>query len=270
MTRKTGLDCIGYNSLSLEDDCGFVILCGTVGAAGLKLYSVYNNGYPTTYGNLLNIGGSGFGEMLFGWADDTSNGHLYYRSKRDVASTAWSPWVTILDSSNYASTLDTRYVKKAGDTMTGTLTWSMNGVTSSISSDNASYFHYRTTAPSGHWFDKSVRVQGEIYAGSGYSQTVWHAGNDGSGSGLDADLLDGYHRSNLYDSVDTWLSSVGLSKTITVTGDKNTYYPVEITVSSSKRITVVGIASSTPPSTITSTIDPISSLIVIGSFSGSS
>jgi hypothetical protein len=28
--------------------------------------------------------------------------------------------------------------------------------------------------------------------------TVWHAGNDGSGSGLDADLLDGYHVSSLY------------------------------------------------------------------------
>ena len=29
------------------------------------------------------------------------------------------------------------------------------------------------------------------------SNTVWHAGNDGSGSGLDADTVDGYHLSNL-------------------------------------------------------------------------
>lgn len=28
--------------------------------------------------------------------------------------------------------------------------------------------------------------------------TIWHAGNDGSGTGLDADLLDGYHAADLY------------------------------------------------------------------------
>lgn len=44
----------------------------------------------------------------------------------------------------------------------------------------------------------SVSVLGEIYAGSEDLSTVnlvWHAGNDGSGSGLDADLLDGQHGS---------------------------------------------------------------------------
>jgi hypothetical protein len=42
-----------------------------------------------------------------------------------------------------------------------------------------------------------------IYAASSMSvggNTVWHAGNDGSGSGLDADLLDGYHASSLLPS----------------------------------------------------------------------
>lgn len=36
--------------------------------------------------------------------------------------------------------------------------------------------------------------------------TIWHSGNDGSGSGLDADLLDGYHRSdiiNYYSATET-------------------------------------------------------------------
>ena len=32
----------------------------------------------------------------------------------------------------------------------------------------------------------------ELYTGNGANK-VWHAGNDGSGSGLDADLLDGLH-----------------------------------------------------------------------------
>lgn len=81
----------------------------TVGQRGLRLYEVYNNGYPVDYGNVLNIGGQGYGELLFQWTVDSNPGHLYYRSKRDVASQAWSNWVTILDNNNYSSTLDGRY-----------------------------------------------------------------------------------------------------------------------------------------------------------------
>lgn len=51
--------------------------------------------------------------------------------------------------------------------------------------------------------------------------TAWHAGNDGAGSGLDADLLDGqqgeFYRRNSGD-----VNSVEF----TVAGDANTYYPV--------------------------------------------
>lgn len=52
-------------------------------------------------------------------------------------------------------------------------------------------------------WQKNVRILttlSEVYAGGGYrspkdAYKVWHAGNDGSGSGLDADLLDGQHGS---------------------------------------------------------------------------
>lgn len=75
--------------------------------AGLYLYGVYNNGYPVTYGNLLRVGGSGLGEMLFGWAGDASVGGLYYRSKRDIAATAWSNWCKLWTSANSnLSTID--------------------------------------------------------------------------------------------------------------------------------------------------------------------
>lgn len=75
--------------------------------AGLYLYGVYSNGYPVTYGNLLRVGGSGLGEMLFGWAGDASVGGLYYRSKRDVAATAWSSWCKLWTSANSnLSTID--------------------------------------------------------------------------------------------------------------------------------------------------------------------
>ena len=49
---------------------------------------------------------------------------------------------------------------------------------------------------------------------------VWDAGNDGSGSGLDADTVDGLH----------YVSHLGLGKrqTITVYGDTDKYYPILI------------------------------------------
>ena len=97
----------------------------TVGQRGLRLYEVYNNGYPVTFGNVLNIGGQGYGELLFQWTMDSNPGHLYYRSKRDVASQAWSNWVTILDNNNYSSTLDGRYVTLAtNQTVSGIKTFS--------------------------------------------------------------------------------------------------------------------------------------------------
>lgn len=97
----------------------------TVEQSGLRLYKVYNNGYPVNFGNVLNIGGQGYGELLFQWTEDSNPGHLYYRSKRDVASQAWSNWVTILDNNNYSSTLDGRYVTLAtNQTVSGIKTFS--------------------------------------------------------------------------------------------------------------------------------------------------
>lgn len=97
----------------------------TVGQRGLRLYKVYNNGYPVNFGNVLNIGGQGYGELLFQWTGDSNPGHLYYRSKRDAASQAWSNWVTILDNNNYSSTLDGRYVTLAtNQTVSGIKTFS--------------------------------------------------------------------------------------------------------------------------------------------------
>ena len=92
--------------------------------AGLYLYGVYNNGYPVTYGNLLRVGGSGLGEMLFGWAGDASVGGLYYRSKRDVAATAWSSWCKLWTSANFNPG---NYLLLSGGTMTGDITFESNG-----------------------------------------------------------------------------------------------------------------------------------------------
>ena len=51
-----------------------------------------------------------------------------------------------------------------------------------------------------------------------------------------ADKLDGYHRNNLYTSIPAWITATELSKGITVEGDNDKFYPVVISVSSSKEM----------------------------------
>lgn len=117
---------------------------------------------------------------------------------------------TILHTGNYAGELDNHYVNKAGDTMTGYLFFNANsgidlvsipGYKSAISINNmgADRIGINFTDGDGNlriaktdinrdWISGDVNI---LLGSNNYK--VWHAGNDGSGSGLDADLLDGKH-----------------------------------------------------------------------------
>lgn len=118
-------------------------------------------------------------------------------------------------------TSDARYVKKTGDTMSGRLnikTPASTGFTlrlakeasdtpendeifvrMDIDDNNKGAFGYHNThGTSMYNYGSSSRFHiandGELkYLTNGVDGKVWHAGNDGAGSGLDADLLDGYH-----------------------------------------------------------------------------
>lgn len=80
-------------------------ITGAIGTPGLSLQQAYNNGYPTTYGNVLSIGGHGDGQILAGWSG-SNNGieRLYYRNRRDMCDT-WSAWkaIAFTDDSNALS-----------------------------------------------------------------------------------------------------------------------------------------------------------------------
>lgn len=80
-------------------------ITGAIGTPGLSLQQAYNNGYPTTYGNVLSIGGHGDGQILAGWSGN-NNGieRLYYRNRRDMCDT-WSAWkaIAFTDDSNALS-----------------------------------------------------------------------------------------------------------------------------------------------------------------------
>ncbi len=121
----------------------------------------------------------------------TVNGNMWLRT--GAIGSAWGAWRKVLDTNNYASVLDSRYVNASGDTMTGLLTIATNGEILQLGATNGGWAHYITQSANGHWFNKTIGVQGEIYAGTNYNQRVFHQGFMGSGSGLDADLLDGHH-----------------------------------------------------------------------------
>lgn len=80
-------------------------ITGAIGTPGLSLQQAYNNGYPTTYGNVLSIGGTGDCQILAGWSSN-NNGieRLYYRNRRDMCDT-WSAWkaIAFTDDSNALS-----------------------------------------------------------------------------------------------------------------------------------------------------------------------
>lgn len=68
--------------------------------------------------------------------------------------------------------------------------------------NKGSFGYHNTHGTSMYNYGSSSRFHiandGELkYLTNGVDGKVWHAGNDGSGSGLDADLLDGYHINNI-------------------------------------------------------------------------
>ncbi|EIR2334502.1 phage tail-collar fiber domain-containing protein [Escherichia coli] len=73
-------------------------------ATGLELYEAYNNGYPTTYGNIIHLKGMtavGEGELLIGWSG-ISGAHApaFIRSRRDTTDANWSPWAQLYTSAH--------------------------------------------------------------------------------------------------------------------------------------------------------------------------
>jgi len=112
---------------------------------------------------------------------------------------------SLLHTGNYASTLDDRYVKKSGDTMSGTL--KVNDVSAVDGNLLLAYAPPSLTGvTSSQWAVGVVNLQGVIRSGNASlvhyrhgagNATIWDSLNDGSGSGLDADLLDGVHNGDV-------------------------------------------------------------------------
>lgn len=88
--------------------------------SGLSMGQVYNNGYPTSYGNVLTLKGLGDSQLLLGWSG-TNGAHapVYVRSKRDVGDANWSGWAQIYTTAHKPSASDIGALPLSGGTMTG-------------------------------------------------------------------------------------------------------------------------------------------------------
>ena len=157
----------------------------------------------------------------------TGTGNVITAATKNGTKIAFAKGITAMTR----DTSDARYVKKAGDTMTGALNITASEYNTEVSLDGLKLETSKTSANAKGLFfrnfDKTGYIggigmfstgNGSIYrsynAYVGWDNSpwdsannltvskdaftyknnkIWHAGNDGSGSGLDADLLDGYH-----------------------------------------------------------------------------
>lgn len=195
------------------------------GSSRFQLYSTHSSSDP-------NDGSNGI-QFRSGWDDDKKS------------------WRMLLDEVNYLHYTDNRYVNKAGDTMTGKLLFNADSgidlvsiprTKSAISFNNAGSNRIGINFTDG---DGNLRiaktdinqdwVSGDVNILLGSNNyKVWHAGNDGSGSGMDADLLDGYHYYSFESYHKVSIDTTGL--------DNNTWYPVTMGIDNSlqTRIRVQG------------------------------
>lgn len=157
----------------------------------------------------------------------TGTGNVITAATKNGTKIAFAKGITAMTQ----DTSDARYVKKAGDTMTGALNITASEYNTEVSLDGLKLETSKTSANAKGLFfrnfDKTGYIggigmfstgNGSIYrAYNAYvgwdnspwdsannltvskdaftykNNKIWHAGNDGSGSGLEADTLDGYH-----------------------------------------------------------------------------
>lgn len=123
------------------------------GSSRVNFFETYGSGdiMPTTYGNTMEICST----RSVHWQPQLyfssgKGGHIYYRNK-DYNISGFGSWKQLIDSENYSSILNSTYVKKAGDTMTGNLVVGTGQTTASISSQWGEFFIDISSSITGGW-----------------------------------------------------------------------------------------------------------------------
>ena len=126
--------------------------------------TLYGDGANVTNVNATTLDSIDSGSFVRSDADDSTSGRLTFNRSADeklILSNSSNPYITL----------------KEGSTTKGYIQWHSDGYLKFKNEEDAS----------------SLRIKDTIDFSTDDStwHTVWHAGNDGSGSGLDADTLDG-------------------------------------------------------------------------------
>ena len=190
-----------------------------------QLYARVANGtaglFPTTNNSnaILTINrheGNYYSQLGF-----SANGEIYYRSFNAVALNTTTAWASLLTSANYTSILDSRYVKKAGDTMTGALNF---GSTNARITNTDSYL----VLSGGDGISKMVIGTNEVrrsfetatvFLGTSdcrwsnvYATTI-NVSSTALVSNLNADMLDGKHGLGYQRDLYTYYPTTGYADT---------------------------------------------------------
>lgn len=123
------------------------------GSSRVNFFDIYSLGstMPTTYGNIMEICST----RSVHWQPQLyfssgKGGHIYYRNK-DYNISGFGSWKQLIDSENYSSILNSTYVKKAGDTMTGDLVVGTGQITARIYSQWGGFYINISDSMTGGW-----------------------------------------------------------------------------------------------------------------------
>lgn len=209
--RLTLVSC--YNGTTNNDLWSTIKTANSTYIGTATIYEVYNDGGPTTYGEVLDIvsiHSNHWQPQL--WFDSGKTGSIRHRNK-DYNNNTWGSWYVLLDNNNYAGTLDSRYV-----------TLTTNQTVSGI---------------------KTFSTQQKFTVATGTSPfTVSSTTVVGN---LNSDMLDGYHAASFYQ-----YGYVMFARTIDASAlSTSTYYPVTFSIESHSNVRIecrVSLNSGTKPS----------------------
>lgn len=209
--RLTLVSC--FNGTTNNDLWSTIKTANSTYTGTATIYEVYNDGGPTTYGEVLDIvsvHGNHWQPQL--WFDSGKTGSIRHRNK-DYDNATWGSWYVLLDNNNYAGTLDSRYV-----------TLTTNQTVSGI---------------------KTFSTQQKFTVATGTSPFT--VSSTTVVSNLNADMLDGYHAASFYQ-----YGYVMFARTIDASAlSTSTYYPVTFSIGSHPNVRIecrVSLNSGTKPS----------------------
>ena len=213
-TPSTIMDAIAVDGTTISKDGGVLkVIGGTGGGVADSVAWANITGKPT-------------------WIGSSKPTYSYSEITGAISTTELQNYLTQNSYMNVTSG-DNRYLKLSGGTITNNLAVPLTinanndgqvGLFLQLKENNKTYVGWdssRGTCLYEFASDSSLNILNGIPRFN--TNTIWHSGNDGSGSGLDADLLDGKHLSDIirYEGLNNNGNNAASAQTITYWGEGN-------------------------------------------------